>query len=63
MPLKLNVVAEGVETEQQSRLLRSMKCDEMQGYLLSMPVSSEIPEERYLARTLPATAPHCLANS
>ena len=61
--LKLNVVAEGVETEQQSRLLRSMKCDEMQGYLLSMPVSSDILEERYLARALPATASHCLAKS
>jgi diguanylate cyclase (GGDEF)-like protein/PAS domain S-box-containing protein len=61
--LKLNVVAEGVETEQQSRLLRSMKCDEMQGYLLSMPVSSEILEERYLARALPATASLCLAKS
>ena len=33
--LKLNVVAEGVETEQQLRLLRIMKCDEMQGYLFN----------------------------
>jgi diguanylate cyclase (GGDEF)-like protein/PAS domain S-box-containing protein len=61
--LKLNVVAEGVETEQQSRLLRSMKCDEMQGYLLSMPVSSEILEERFLARALPATAAHRFAKT
>jgi diguanylate cyclase (GGDEF)-like protein/PAS domain S-box-containing protein len=46
--LKLNVVAEGVETEQQARLLRLMKCDEMQGYLYSMPISSEILEQRFL---------------
>jgi len=29
--LKLKVVAEGVETEEQSRLLRLLDCDEMQG--------------------------------
>jgi diguanylate cyclase (GGDEF)-like protein/PAS domain S-box-containing protein len=54
--LKLNVVAEGVETEEQSRLLRSMSCDEMQGYLLSKPVSSEVLETRYLAPALRTTS-------
>jgi diguanylate cyclase (GGDEF)-like protein/PAS domain S-box-containing protein len=38
--LKLKVVAEGVETEEQSRLLRLLDCDEMQGYLFSKPVSA-----------------------
>jgi EAL domain-containing protein (putative c-di-GMP-specific phosphodiesterase class I) len=33
--LKLNVVAEGVETEEQSQLLRTLDCDEMQGWLFS----------------------------
>jgi diguanylate cyclase (GGDEF)-like protein/PAS domain S-box-containing protein len=47
--LKLNVVAEGVETEEQSRLLRLLDCDEMQGYLFSKPVPSEIFETRFLA--------------
>jgi diguanylate cyclase (GGDEF)-like protein/PAS domain S-box-containing protein len=61
--LKLNVVAEGVETDQQSRLLRLMKCDEMQGYSFSAPLSSEILEERYLARAPPLTAPHRFAKS
>jgi diguanylate cyclase (GGDEF)-like protein/PAS domain S-box-containing protein len=61
--LKLNVVAEGVETEQQSRLLRSLKCDEMQGYLLSKPVPSEILEDRFLARALPAAVPHRFAKT
>jgi diguanylate cyclase (GGDEF)-like protein len=52
--LKLKVVAEGVETEEQSRLLRLLTCDEMQGYLFSKPVPGEIFEAQFLA--LPATA-------
>jgi diguanylate cyclase (GGDEF)-like protein len=47
--LKLQVVAEGVETEEQSRLLRLLNCDEMQGYLFSKPVPVEIFEAKFLA--------------
>lgn len=36
--LNLHVVAEGVETEAQSRLLREMPCDAMQGYLFARPM-------------------------
>jgi diguanylate cyclase (GGDEF)-like protein len=36
--LKLNVVAEGVETEEQLAWLRERGCDEYQGYLFSKPV-------------------------
>jgi EAL domain-containing protein (putative c-di-GMP-specific phosphodiesterase class I) len=43
------VVAEGVETEEQSRLLRLLSCDEMQGFLFSKPVPAEVFEERFLA--------------
>jgi len=39
--LKLKVVAEGVETEEQAQLLRLLRCDEMQGYLFSKPVPKE----------------------
>jgi diguanylate cyclase (GGDEF)-like protein len=39
--LKLQVIAEGVETEDQSRFLRLLKCDEMQGYFFSRPVPAE----------------------
>jgi diguanylate cyclase (GGDEF)-like protein len=52
--LKLKVVAEGVETEEQSRLLRQMQCDEMQGYLFSKPVPCDVFETRYLATRLAA---------
>ena len=36
--LKLDVVAEGVETREQLDLLRSQNCDVIQGYLFSKPV-------------------------
>jgi len=36
--LGIKVVAEGVETEAQLQHLRSIDCDEMQGYLLSRPL-------------------------
>jgi diguanylate cyclase (GGDEF)-like protein len=36
--LSLRVTAEGVETESQLAILRSLGCDEIQGYLLSRPL-------------------------
>jgi EAL domain-containing protein (putative c-di-GMP-specific phosphodiesterase class I) len=36
--LRLKVIAEGVETEEQATMLRLLRCDEMQGYLFSKPV-------------------------
>jgi diguanylate cyclase (GGDEF)-like protein len=47
--MKLKVVAEGVETEEQSRLLRLLSCDEMQGFLFSKPVPRDVFEARFLA--------------
>jgi EAL domain-containing protein (putative c-di-GMP-specific phosphodiesterase class I) len=46
--LKLKAVAEGVETEEQARLLRLLECDEMQGFLFSKPVPRRLFETRYL---------------
>jgi diguanylate cyclase (GGDEF)-like protein len=37
--LRLRVVAEGVETEEQARLLRESHCDELQGFLFSPAVA------------------------
>ena len=51
--LRLKVVAEGVETDEQSRLLRLLKCDEMQGFLFSKPLPGALFEERFL---LPAAS-------
>ena len=39
--LRLNVVAEGVETVEQASYLRSRGCDQIQGYLFSRPVPAE----------------------
>lgn len=50
--LKLNVVAEGVEQEEQLDFLHSRKCDELQGFLMSHPLSVEDVTE-FLAATKP----------
>jgi EAL domain-containing protein (putative c-di-GMP-specific phosphodiesterase class I) len=36
--LRLTVVAEGVDHEDQAKLVRLLRCDQMQGYLFSKPV-------------------------
>jgi EAL domain-containing protein (putative c-di-GMP-specific phosphodiesterase class I) len=36
--LKLKVIAEGVESEEQAKILRLLRCDQMQGYLISKPL-------------------------
>jgi EAL domain-containing protein (putative c-di-GMP-specific phosphodiesterase class I) len=40
--LRLRVVAEGVETEKQAKLLWLLRCDEAQGYLFSKPVPAAV---------------------
>ena len=39
--LGLEVIAEGVETETQLEYLRSIDCPQVQGFLLSLPLSAE----------------------
>ena len=60
--LRHKVVAEGVETAEQARLLRSLDCDEMQGFHFAQPVPAGAFEASYLAPTdpeppLPAVRP------
>ena len=38
--LRLKVIAEGVETEDQYQFLRNHDCDEMQGYYFSQPIDA-----------------------
>lgn len=39
--LQMSVIAEGVENEEQLDFLRSLGCDEIQGYIISKPVPAE----------------------
>ena len=45
--LGLIVTAEGVETEQQAAILKRLGCQQLQGYLLGMPLPVERLEENY----------------
>ncbi len=54
--LQLQVKAEGVETEEQLRFLRLLRCDEMQGYLFCKPLAVEAFEQLlFEGRTLDTT--------
>jgi diguanylate cyclase (GGDEF)-like protein/PAS domain S-box-containing protein len=54
--LELKVVAEGVETQEQSEFLRELGCDQIQGYVFSKPVpSAEIVGLLYKTMTRSAT--------
>ena len=48
------IVAEGVETETQRRVLTELGCDELQGHLFSKPLPAE-EFARYLRRAEKAT--------
>jgi diguanylate cyclase (GGDEF)-like protein len=47
--LKLKVVAEGIETNEQLRQISALNCDQMQGYLFSKPVPLEAFENLFLS--------------
>ena len=53
--LGMRVVAEGVETAEQLAVLRSLRCDEAQGYLLSRPVPPQQIAGLLAAKGAPAS--------
>jgi EAL domain-containing protein (putative c-di-GMP-specific phosphodiesterase class I) len=53
--LRLEVIAEGIETEEQRSLLRSMGCHYGQGYLLAMPMPASQAEELVRSRSSTVT--------
>lgn len=64
--LKMNVTAEGVETETQAATLRDLRCDDAQGYLFGKPMpASEVSVLllRYMAaQSRPAAGPALAAS-
>jgi diguanylate cyclase (GGDEF)-like protein/PAS domain S-box-containing protein len=45
--LGMTTIAEGVETQEQARLLQALGCDELQGYWLSRPISAAEFSQKY----------------
>ena len=45
--LRLEVIAEGVETKEQLCTLRGLDCDQIQGFLFSKPVDAAAAERLY----------------
>lgn len=60
--LNLEVIAEGVETEAQLDKLRSLQCQEMQGYFFSSPLSAVAATEFLYQHQAQATLYHGGAN-
>ncbi|MHB1246804.1 MAG: putative bifunctional diguanylate cyclase/phosphodiesterase [Sulfuriferula sp.] len=54
--LHLNLIAEGVETENQLAFLRKMECDEIQGFLLSEPLTAHAATTMLIENVTPPAA-------
>ncbi len=57
--LGMEVVAEGVETQQQADFLRARQCDELQGYLLGRPMTGPALEQWLASHGRRGAQPHC----
>lgn len=57
----LKVVAEGVESEEQRRLLRTLHCDQLQGYLFGRPMPAAQFERQFLDLAAEAGEPDVAA--
>lgn len=54
--VRLNLVAEGIETVSQATFLRELGCDLLQGYLFSKPVTADVFQQLLTEHTLPAVS-------
>jgi len=64
---RLEVIAEGVETEEQLSVLRALGCGYLQGYLFSRPVDADTAERLYRTTrapglSIPASVPVAFGN-
>jgi len=55
--LQLKVFAEGVDDEEQAKILRLLRCDMMQGYLLSRPAPFDAITVMLRGRNIPVSQP------
>ena len=55
--LEMDVIAEGVETEEQKARLTAMECDYAQGYLISRPVDAKTAQSLLEREALPLAGP------
>lgn len=61
--LNLDVVAEGVETDEQRKFLRLLRCDQMQGFLFSRPVPKDTIEQMLRSGANTTAQAHVAADS
>lgn len=59
--LGMTTVAEGVETAAQLEILRDLKCDEIQGYLISKPLPAPEAGQLLIRLAMPSAAARSLA--
>ncbi|AKL96309.1 diguanylate cyclase/phosphodiesterase [Clostridium aceticum] len=50
--LGLKTIAEGVEEEEQLKILKELSCDEIQGYIYGHPVPADVFEREYLVKSV-----------
>ena len=60
--LRLRVVAEGVETEEQLRFLHLLRCDDIQGFMFSKPLPADALERLLVAHPGPNAAHSAVSN-